>query len=129
MYIYYYYNIVYYYYCYYNYHYYHMYIDFFSCYCCWHPSVSEDNGFAPWSSFRGLAATATVAVEPNSRAADLLAGRALRLCRPRYPMLPSLVCAASSSRGALSVSVLFLSLLILWSTSTHFGQQPRLQDR
>ena len=30
-----------------------------------------------------------------------------RLCRPRYPMLPSLVCAASSSRVALSVSVLF----------------------
>ena len=30
-----------------------------------------------------------------------------RLCRLRYPMLPSLVCAASSSRVALSVSVLF----------------------
>ena len=30
-----------------------------------------------------------------------------RLCRPRYPMLPSLVCAASSSRVALSVSVEF----------------------
>ena len=44
--------------------------------CCWHPSVSEDNGFAPWSSFRGQAATATVAVEPNLRAAGLLAGRA-----------------------------------------------------
>ena len=52
-----------------------------------------------------------------------------RLCRPRYPMLPSLVCAASSSRVAHSVSVLFWPLQILWSTSTHFGQQPRLQGR
>ena len=52
-----------------------------------------------------------------------------RLCRPRYPMLPSLVCAASSSRVALSVSVLFWPLQILWSTSKHFGQQPRLQGR
>ena len=80
--------------------------------CCvvLHPSVSEDNGFAPWSSFRGRAAKAIVAVEPNPRAAGLLAGRAhklLRLCRPRYPKVPSLVCAASSSRVALSVSVLF----------------------
>ena len=38
---------------------------------CWHPSVSEDIGFAPWSSFRGRAATATVAVEPNPRATGL----------------------------------------------------------
>ena len=61
----------------------------------WHPSVSEDIGFAPWSSFRGRAATATVAVEPNPRAAGLLAGRALKgfvvqgiRCCPHSSALP-----------------------------------------
>ena len=87
---------------------------------CWHLSVSEDNGFAPWSLFRGRAATATVAVEPNPQAAGLLAGGGTqRLCRPRYPMLPSLVCAALHL-------VLLFQFLFYFDRCRFSGQPPHI---
>ena len=61
--------------------------------------------FAPWSSFRGRAATATVAVKPNPRAAGLLAGWAHKGCVVQGIRC----CAASSSRVALFS---FCSILI-----------------
>ena len=73
--------------------------------CFWHPSVSEDIGFAPWSSFRGRAAMATVAVEPNPRAAGLLAGRAHKGC-----VVQGIRCCPHSSALPLHLVLLFLFL-------------------
>ena len=84
---------------------------------CWHLSVSEDNGFAPWSLFRGRAATATVAVEPNPRAAGLLAGGAHKgfvvqgiRCCPHSSVLPFILCCSFSFCSILTAADFLVNL-------------------
>ena len=83
----------------------------------WHPSVSEDNGFAPWSPFPGRAATATVAVEPNPRVAGLLAGRAHKGC-----VVQGIRCCPHSS--ALPLHLVFLFQFLFYFDRCRFCGQP-----
>ena len=87
---------------------------------CWHPSVSEGNGFAPWSSFRGRAATATVAVEPNPRAAGLFAGRAHKGCVVR-----GIRCCPQSFVLPLHLVLLF-QFLFYFDRCRFCGQPPHI---
>ena len=87
---------------------------------CWHHSVSEDIAFAPWSSFRGRAATATVAVEPNPRAAGLLAGRA-----HKGFVVQGIRCCPHSSALTLHLVLLF-QFLFYFDPCRFCGQPPNI---
>ena len=87
---------------------------------CWHPSVSKDNGFAHWSSFRGRDATATVAVEPNQRAAGLLAGRTHKGC-----VVEGIRCCPHSSALPLHLRLLF-QFLFCFDRCRFCGQPPHI---
>ena len=89
-------------------------------YSRWHSSVSEYNGFAPWSSFRGRAATATVAVEPNPRAAGLIAARAHKGC-----VVQGIRCCHHSSALPLHLVLLF-QFLFYFDRCRFCGKPPHI---
>ena len=75
---------------------------------------------APWSSFRGRAATATAAVEPNPRAAGLLAGRAHKGC-----VIHGIRCCPQASALPLHL-VLLYQFLFYFDRCRFCGQPPHI---